>query len=164
VVISNKGEPATQSDQPLETLSSDQLVTILQENLGNRVKVIIRDRMSQVDPSIFTAVPVTDALAGSTLPEGLDQETINDLSSEQIAFILSSNLDNGLLVDLINEQIVQPTVIESWQLIPSIFNRQQIEEEAATNYPEGRLEFKSWVNADFLTSSASSRVSTTGLR
>ncbi len=164
VVISNKVEPAALSAQPLETLSSDQLVTILQENLGNRVKVIIRDRMSQVDPSIFTTVPVTDALFGSTLPEGLDQETINDLSSEQIAFILTHNLDSGQLVDLITEQIVQPTIIESWQLIPSIFNRQQIEQEAATKHAEGRLEFKSWVNADFLTSSASSRVSTTGLR
>jgi phosphate transport system permease protein len=164
VVITNRVAPSTLSEQPLEELSNEQLVAILQENVANRTRVIIRDRLSQVDPAIFTTEPVVDALAGSTLPEGLTTETINDLSDEQIAFILANNLDSNQLVDLINEQIVQPTIVATWQLIPSIFDRQTIEEEAATKHEEGHLEFRSWVNGDFVTSSASSRVTTAGLR
>ncbi len=164
VVVTNKVEPSTLADQPLEALTETQLASIIQENLGNRTRVVIRDNLSQVDPSLFTTVPVTDALAGTQLPEGLTDETINDLSDEQIAYILTHNLDAGQLTDVVMGQIVQPTVIKSWQFLPSLFNRQQIEEEAATKYADGRLEFRSWVNMDFLTSSASSRVTTTGLR
>jgi phosphate transport system permease protein len=164
VVLRNQVEPSTLAAQPLEELSNDQLVAILQENVGNRIKVAIRDRLSQVDPSVFTTEPVVDALVGATLPEGISSETINDLSDEQLAFILANNLDSTQLVDLINEQIVQPTIVATWQLIPSIFNRQAIEEQAATEYAEGRLQFRSWANGDFVTSSASSRVTTAGLR
>lgn len=163
VVVSNRVDPSTLAEQPLDELSSEQLVAILQENVGARTRVIIRDRLNQVDNSVFTTVPVVDALTGSTLPEGLEEETINDLSDEQIAFILANNLDTNQVADLITEQIVQPTIIQAWQLIPSIFSRQAIEEEAAA-YETGRLEFRSWVNFDFLSSSASSRVTTAGLR
>jgi phosphate transport system permease protein len=164
VVITDRVDPSTLAEQPLEELNNDQLVAIIETNIANRTRVIIRDRLSQVDPSVFTTEPVVDALAGATLPEGLTTETINDLSNEQIAFILANNLDSNQLVDIIKEQIVQPTIVASWQLIPSIFNRAAIEEEAATSFETGRLEFRSWVNLDFISSSASSRVTTAGLR
>jgi phosphate transport system permease protein len=49
-------------------------------------------------------------------------------------------------------------------LYESLFNRAAIEQTAAANYPNGDLEFRSWVSFDFLTSPASSNATITGLR
>ena len=55
------------------------------------------------------------------------------------------------------------TVWASWSLFESIFNRQEIEAEAAA-IPNADLQFKSWVSWQFLTSAQSSNPLQSGIR
>lgn len=45
-----------------------------------------------------------------------------------------------------------PNVVESWSLWEGLYNRDEIERIAEEEYPEGELQFYSWIDWDFLTS------------
>ena len=65
---------------------------------------------------------------------------------------------------MITAEVVQPQILQSWYLYPSIFNRQEIALEAATQYPNADLKFKSWLSWDFVTSPQSSQPEIAGVR
>lgn len=164
VIVRYTIEPATLSDQPLEDLAEPELVAILVANQPNRLRVMIRDSLSRVPQAEFTTLPLRRVLAGSQYPEDMADATINDLSIEQQAAILSDNLNTNEVYDLVINNIVQPRIIRSWRYFESILNREEIDAIAAEEYPGDKLEFKSWVNLDFITSSVSSSATTAGLR
>lgn len=165
VVYEDTIEPSALSETPLEELDSVQLTEIFAANQGiNRLKVLIRDRMSSVPQAEFTQRPLDEVLAGRSYPAEVADLTINDLTDEQVKLIVSDNLSAGEMVDVVYEQVVQRRVSSSWRLFESLFNRAGIEEIAATNFPNGDLEFRSWVSFDFLTSPASSNPTVAGLR
>lgn len=164
VIVSNTIDPATLADRPLQELSEPELVSILVENQPNRLRVMIRDKFSQVPTNEFTTAPIDEVLGNIQYPEEMAKATINDLSIEQQAAILSDNLGQGDVYDLVIENVVQPKVITSWSLISSILQRSAIEAEAAEKYPGDSLEFRSWISWDFITSSVSSSATTAGLR
>ncbi len=164
VIVRNSIEPATLSDQPLNELNETELVNILVENQPNRLRVIIRDKFSQVPSDEFTTAPLHQVLGNIQYPQEMADVTINDLSLEQQAAVLSDNLGQSDIHDLVIENVVQPTVETSWSLLPSIFQRSQIEAEAAEKYPNDSLEFRSWISWDFISSSVSSSATTAGLR
>lgn len=164
VVVSNTIEPATLSDRPLQELSEAELVNILVNNQPNRLRVMIRDKFSQVPSDQFTTAPLHQVLGNIQYPPEMADATVNDLSLEQQAAILSDNLGQSDVYDLVIDNVVQPKVITSWSLIPSIFQRSQIEAEAAAKYPDDSLEFRSWISWDFISSSVSSSATTAGLR
>lgn len=163
VVIRNTVEPTTLSDRPLAELSEDQLANLLVEQLGGRVRVVIRDRFSQVPADQFTTTPLRDALSIS-VPAEYQAVTINDVPPEGYATILEANLNQGDMLDLVTEQVLQPTVITSWTLLDSIFQRGSIGTQAAEKYPDDTLQFRSWISWDFISSSISSSATTAGLR
>ena len=68
------------------------------------------------------------------------------------------------LISLIEEDVIQPRVLKSWYLWPSITQRQEIALEAATVYPNAELKFKSWLSWDFITSQQSSQPELAGIR
>lgn len=149
---------------PLENLSEAQLVSILQDRLGNRLRVVIRDNLSPITDASFTSLPLSQVLPGLTLPAGREDVTINDLTREEQAQILIDNLPQERMVDIVYEQIVRPLIVGSWSLSESIFNREAVLADAASKHPNAEVSFRSWVNLDFITSSISSSPTTAGLR
>jgi ABC-type phosphate transport system substrate-binding protein len=59
------------------------------------------------------------------------------------------------LIELLEVEVLKPQVVASWSLFESIFNRTEIEAEVAA-MPGAKLQFKSWINWQFLTSPQSS--------
>lgn len=164
VILRNTVEPATLADRPLEELSEAELVEIIVREAPNRVRVMIRDSLSQVPDAEFTTAPLSAVLAGKIYPPEMAEGTINDLSVEQQTAVLSDNLSQGDVYDMVINNIVRPLVVRSWHLLPTLFDRASIEAEAAADYPDDTLQFRAWVNWDFITSSVSSSATTAGLR
>jgi phosphate transport system permease protein len=164
VVMRNTVEPATLSDRPLAELDESELVAILVENTGSRIRVVIRDKFSQVPANQFVTAPLSEALRGVIIPAEYASATINDLPPEALTAIVADNLSQGDVYDLVVEQVVRPTVVTSWTLLDSILQRDRIEAEAAAKYPDDDLQFRSWISRDFITSSISSSATTAGLR
>ncbi len=154
----------TSSTILLENLTSEQLVTILQGELGGRFRVIIRDNLSAIIDATFTSVPLSEAFPGLSLPEGREDVTINDLTPEEQAQLVIDNLPHSRLVDITIEQVLQPRIVGSWSLGESIFNREAVIEQATVNHPNAEVTFRNWVSLDFITSSISSTPTTAGLR
>lgn len=151
------------SDRPLEELNEAELVDILVTQLANRVRVVIRDKLSVVPQDQFASLPVKDVLEGSIYPEEYADALLADVPIEVQAQILSDNLSQAEMYDVVVDQVIRPVVIESWSLIPSIFDRASIEAVAAEKYPDDVLQFRSWISWDFIISSVSSSATTAGL-
>ena len=164
VVIENRVAPSDVADRPLNELSGSELIAILADRQPGRVSVVIRDRLSQVPNAEFTTQPLSEVLGGSTYPPEWAELTIGDLDLEQRSQILVDNLSTADIADVVTEQVIQPTIVETWRLLPSIFERDMIEAQVAENYPDDTLEFKAWPGWDFITSSVSSSATTAGLR
>ncbi len=164
VVIENRVDPSEVADRPLDEISEAELVAILVERQPGRIPVVIRDQLSQVPSADFTTAPLSEVLEGSVYPPEWSELTIADLDVDQRAQILSDNLSQSDVLDIVNNQVIQPTVVATWKLLPSIFERDAIEAEAAEKYPNDTLEFRAWANWDFVTSSVSSSATTAGLR
>lgn len=164
VVIENRVAPSEIADRPLEELTESELVDILIERQPGRISVAIRDRLSQVENADFTTLPLSEVLEGANYPSEWADLTITDLDVEQRGQILTDNLSTSDILDIVIVQVIQPTVVASWNLLPSIFERDAIEAEVAENYPEDVLEFRAWANWDFVTSSVSSSATNAGLR
>jgi ABC-type phosphate transport system permease subunit len=162
-LIRNQVEPETLSDRPLTELSTVELGTILVDNLGNRVRVVARDRLSRVDPTEFTTTPVDEVFAGSVYPEEYADGLITAMPLEAFGQILADNLSQGDLIDVVTDEIVKPTVTRSWTFLQSVLDRPAVEAIAAEN-PTDELAFRSWISFDFISSSVSSSATTTGLR
>lgn len=114
-------------------------------------------------------------------PEKLSSKPLEQLSSEELIAVLKENLNKNRirtiernlplaersqqdLYDLVIENIVQPEVVKSFFLDRSLFNAAGIKAEAAQQYPEGRLEFRSWLNGYFLTHTMSPKPELAGVR
>jgi phosphate transport system permease protein len=156
--------PEQLSERPINELSEPELVDLLVQKVPRRLRVILRDNLSQVPNNEFTQAPLSRVLAGKVYaPEKADL-TVNDLTEEQIALILSDNLTQEEFATIIRRQIIKPNIVQSWGLWDSLTNRAEIERIAAEKYPKGDLEFYSWVSWEFVTSSVSSNATTAGLR
>lgn len=164
--VVNTVEPSALADRPLEELQQDELDQILVEQMGNRLRVFIRDRYSVVPASEFTITPVSASLGGAQIPEGTAEFTINDLTSEHLLEFLNLNLSREDALDLISNEVVKPRVVGTWTLLDSLFNRAEIERQVTESdrMRGGQLEFRSWISLDFVTSSVSSSATTAGLR
>jgi len=65
---------------------------------------------------------------------------------------------------LVIERVVEPQILASWPLDESLLERGRIEAEAARDYPRARLEFRAWVNTNFLSRPMSSDPMRAGIR
>ena len=68
------------------------------------------------------------------------------------------------LLQLVMERVVQETVMKSWPLHTSLLSRRAIAAQAAMDYPEARLVFRSWVTPAFLVRAQSSTPALAGVR
>lgn len=141
---------------------------------------------SDVDPA-WPAEPVTRHIpdsASGTLDffiETVYNRPLSELDVEQMIGLLNQHVSKGVirrleseaplagrssdeLLALVEERIVKPTVVASWNLFESLFRRQQIEEVALTQYPDAMLEWYRWLDRDFLRNPQSSVPQSAGVR
>ena len=102
----------------------------------------------------------------SLVPEGAALET---LPNEALVAILQENTSGGLfrrlererpleershanLLALIEENVIKPRVVATWPLYDSLFRRREILSEAAAEYPQARVVFRSWISPRFIAS------------
>ena len=103
-----------------------------------------------------------------------------DLPQQALARIFKDNISAGLyrrydrekkieertqeeMYDLVKERVVEPKIVATWGLIESILNRGGIETQVEA-IPNGTLEFRSWINANLLTSPQSPDPEKAGVR
>ena len=114
-------------------------------------------------------------------PASISDRPLSELKSAELAAILRENLspnrirvieNAGLLeeqpastlLQIVETEIVKPRVVDSYNWIPSLFNRQQIFADAAKNYPDAVVEFRYWLNVDFIRNSMASVPELAGVR
>lgn len=68
------------------------------------------------------------------------------------------------IYDLVVQEVVQPDVVKTYQLSDSLLQRRRIAQEVALQYPNGKLEFRSWLTANFVTDPQSSTPEFAGVR
>ena len=89
----------------------------------------------------------------------------NDLcaSDDRPSGCTDSPRSEAQMAALVLERVVVPDVVATWSLYDSLFRKSAVEAEAAT-YPDGELEFRSWLTAKFLTMPQSSQPELAGVR
>ncbi len=114
-------------------------------------------------------------------PALISPRPLDQLSNEELIELIKKNLTKNafrredgeqpfasrLRADLnkfVREQVLEEAIVQTWSLSDSLLRRAQIQTDAARDYPNARLEFRSWVSADFLTRPMSSDVATSGIR
>lgn len=68
------------------------------------------------------------------------------------------------LIAFVEERVLEEKAVATWSLTDSLLNGSRIRAEAAKNYPQGRLEFLSWLNLDFVARAMSSNALYNGIR
>ena len=74
-----------------------------------------------------------------------------------------SELMREELLTVVETEILEKRVVQSWSLVDTLTMREEIEAFAET-VPQGNLEFRSWLNTEFLTSPQSSVPDLAGIR
>lgn len=178
VGIVNTIEPETLTNgRPLEDLSNDELSTILADNVGKRLRVLIRDNISQVPEDEFTSATVADIVGDPNVDSAIANEILKDLEVEQQATLLANYASTATLRNLVLEEVVEQQVIASFSLSDTIFNfdaiKAEIEGTILDDYkdkndnPDANVEiirYYSWLNSDFLTTPMSSTPALAGIR
>jgi phosphate transport system permease protein len=106
---------------------------------------------------------------------------LEQLSNDELIRILSDNLtpnryktldkaqpiaerSTAELLTLVYQEVVEPTVVNTWSLSESLFNTAQVQAEQAENYPTAYLFLKPWINLNFISSPQSSDALSAGIR
>jgi phosphate transport system permease protein len=126
---------------------------------------------------VFSDVVDRSTLADRPLAELSQPELIEILQSKVTRTRLRTlernngplaELSQERLLELILEQVVKPTIVESYSLYDSVFRRKAIEaeikNEIAANYNNTKVEFRFWLNPRFVANSMSSTPELAGVR
>ena len=176
--VVNTIEPETLTGgRPLADLSKDELATILAENVGERLRVLIRDTISRVEVERFTKATVAEIVGDHNVDPAIAGELLKAIGVEQQAGVLARYADKSTLHRLVLEEVVEQQVIASFPLSETIFNFAAV--KAAIEGPileeylrENRLDeakvsvirFHSWLDSAFLTTPMSSTPALAGVR
>jgi phosphate transport system permease protein len=104
-----------------------------------------------------------------------------DLPQEALVAIFANNVSDGLytrydreeaftqrsqanVYDLVIDFVIVPEIKDQWSLADSFLKRADIIAYALETFPQGHLEFTSWIDWDFVTSPQSSFVELAGVR
>jgi phosphate transport system permease protein len=106
---------------------------------------------------------------------------LTELSNDELIKILQDNLtpnryrtldnqdpiasrDTDELISLVGTEVIKIKVLDTWSLTQSLFNREGIEQEITERYPSAYMQFRVWVNLNFLLSPQSSDPLVSGVR
>jgi len=133
------------------------LITVLNKSMG---LVVVENG---IDPTSISDQPL-DQFEVSELAEIIR----SNLSKNRVRTIERNGFlevqDKNILLDIINLEIVKPEVVESYNLLPSLLSRTQIIEEMSLEHPNARIEFRQWLNLDFLKNTMASVPELAGVR
>ena len=174
----NTVEPETLAGgRPLADLSSDELAVILAEHVGGRLRVLIRDTISQVEDKRFTKATVAEIVGDENVEPAIADEILKAISKEQQAALLAQYADHGTLRNLVLAEVVEQKVIASFSLSDAIFNyeavKSAIEGPILEAYKESErlneakakvIRFHSWLDGEFLSQPMSSEPALAGVR
>jgi len=116
--------------------------------------------------------PDTLAVNGVPLDE-LPKDELVRILQENVSAGLFRRLENDLpfaertrldVHNLVFERVVEPRVVKQWSLQDSLFRSAQVKAEAASTYPKAELEFKSWLDAEFIRNPQSAKAENAGVR
>jgi len=127
----------------------------------------------------FGYVAVETKVAPETLVT--DGQQLSQLEKGELIKILKANLNEARINNLVSEksldersqddlyqlvymEVLKPTITKTWTLVESLTHREAIFKEVAEDFPTASLEFKSWLNADFISSQQSSKPLVAGVR
>jgi phosphate transport system permease protein len=170
VAIARDMAPEAISETPLAELDAPQLAAILGEYNGRRLRVIVRDELSRVDPAEFTSLPMRDVVKRNVvLADDVADLTVSAMSDEQVMALLAANLPQEELYEYVMSDVVGEDILKTWTLTETLFHRDQIDTEYAAivadeNPSNPELQFKSWLSWDFITSAQSSFPELAGVR
>lgn len=120
------------------------------------------------------------AVVNTIEPSSLASRPLEELDRDTLIAILTSNMTSQRLRTLerdkpfnqrsrdelhklVIERVVDPQVIASWRLFESILMRDEIENIVSQKDSNAYLEFRSWLNRDFLSRNMSSRPELAGV-
>jgi phosphate transport system permease protein len=126
----------------------------------------------------FGMVAVQPQIDPATLADG---RPIEELSKPQLIDVIEANVNNRVmrsleragplaerspneLREIIEEEILNIEVVESWPLHAVLFNRGEIQQTITEEYERAELRFTSWIDWDFLSDSMSSIPANAGIR
>jgi len=115
------------------------------------------------DPATFTSTPLEDLTREellTILQANLSSGAYNKLNNEKA---METRLQ-GELYTLFLERLIQLDIKKTWSFTESIMRAGAIRTEAAEKYPAAKLEFRSWLTPQFLTSPMSSKAEFAGVR
>ncbi len=169
IAVASDVDVDTLADRPLEDLSAEELAAILGQHAPRRLRVIVRDALSQVPADQFTTLPISEAL-NAISPEGTADLTITEMSDEQVLALLVANLSFDTLLDYVYTDVVGLDIFGTWTLAETVFQRAKIEAEFAALVdkldppnPEVKY-FHSWLSEDFVSQPQSSFPELAGVR
>jgi ABC-type phosphate transport system permease subunit len=177
--VVNTIEPEALTDgRPLEDLSNQELVTILADNVGGRLRVLIRDSISQVPTDQFTTASVADIVGDTNVDPEIADMMLKDITPEQQASLLAEYASTGAIRALVLTEVVEQQIIASFTLSDTIFNfdvvKAQIEGPILEDYKEAQgidedlkvevIRFYSWLDSEFISTPMSSTPALAGIR
>lgn len=132
-----------------------------------------------VTNSAFGLVAWEDEVPRDSL--AVDGVAIEDMDAETLLAVLEENLSagriramnaeaplaergRGELEQLVFSEIVEPSAVATYHLVDSLLRRGEIQAEVAEEHPDATLAFHSWVSADFVTNTQSTRAEVAGVR
>ncbi len=133
-----------------------------------RLRVLVYDDIIGGSRNVYAELstqPIGTLLAGHNYPERLATAPFSDLDESQYADIMARNMDRDDLIDVLRQEVLVPSVAQSWPLWDSLTLRAAIEATQRAEYPRADLVWRSWVNRDFLGNSINySQPDATGVR
>ena len=140
----------------LKDLSKQQLAAILAANSRKfRLRTLLFSNVLGANENQWPKLnqqTVSQSLKAKSYPEALADVPVGKLNQGEFALLIMMNMGRDDLEDLVFDEIIQPEVQKGWSLWDSLTKRDDIEQVAATNYPNARVEWRSWVNWEFITS------------
>jgi phosphate transport system permease protein len=158
---------STFSDRPLEELNAAELAGILVEQLPSAGRVLVRDALiGQENYNANREAPLSQLISGVTLPEAIGAKTLAQLEAADTQAIFEAAFTPEDMRITIVTDIVGREVLEAWPLTVSLLNRAEIDAEVANNadWAGAQLEWRSWLNSEFLTTRMSTTASESGVR
>ena len=178
IAVVNTVEPEALTDgRPLADLSNDELATILADNVDRRLRVLIRDTISQVEVERFTKATVAEIVRDDNVDPAIAGELLKAISRERQAGLLARYADQRTLRSLVLEEVVEQKVIASFPLSEAIFNfaaiKAEIEGPILAEFRRSErldevkvrvIRFHSWLDSEFLSTPMSSTPALAGVR
>ncbi len=134
----------------LSEVTKDELVGLLAASISTNVgRRLEREQRFYSDRLVFESQEIWDEVcAGADPPSGCSAAARGQKD----------------VYNLVVERVVEPTILATWTMTESLFQRSEIDAFVAAEHPGAELEFRAWLSLSFITSPQSPNPATAGVR